>query len=66
MRFVLYRYKKTPKGNVVQYVKDVKNRKIFFSTLAYDAKNFSLIKAIFLSVRYRLFWIHKKYLRVNP
>lgn len=65
MRFVLYRYKKTPKGNALQYVKEIKNRKIIFSTLAYDAKRFSLIKAISLAVRYRLFWIHDKYLRGN-
>jgi hypothetical protein len=65
MRFTLYRYKKTPKGNTLQYVKEIKNRKIIFSTLVYNAKRFSLIKAISLSVRYRLFWIHEKHLRGN-
>ncbi|HRO47660.1 hypothetical protein [Agriterribacter sp.] len=65
MRFVLYRYKKTPKGTALQYVKEIKNGKVIFSTLTYDAQRFSLIKAISLAVRYRLFWIHKKHLRVN-
>ena len=65
MKFVLYRYKKTPKGNVLQYVKEIKGGKKTFSTLAYDAKRFSFLKAISLSVRYRLHWIHEKHLSGN-
>jgi hypothetical protein len=65
MRFVLYRYKETSKGRAVQYVKEVKSRKLFFSTLVYDAKRSPFIKAIALSLRYRVSWIHEKHLRGN-
>jgi len=65
MKFVLYRYKKTPKGNVLQYVKEIKAGKNSFSTRAYDAKRFSFLKAVSLSVIYRLHWIHEKHLRGN-
>lgn len=62
MKFVLYRYKKTPTGATLQYVKEVKNNKYVFSPLASDAKRFPFAKAFILSIKYRLHWIHERFI----
>lgn len=47
---------------MLQYVKEVKNNKYVFSPLASDAKRFPFAKAFILSIKYRLHWIHERFI----
>lgn len=62
MKFILYRYKETPYEKVLEYIKDIKNKKIIFSPHAFQARHYSLFPAIWLSVKYQVSWINEKYI----
>ncbi|MBW7890581.1 MAG: hypothetical protein H3C48_06080 [Chitinophagaceae bacterium] len=61
MKFVLYKYKETPTGRRFLYLRHVEKGKPSFSGRGRDAKRFSLLKALFLSLVFRLDWIDEKF-----
>ncbi|PVD50225.1 hypothetical protein DC498_21105 [Terrimonas sp.] len=63
MSYILYRNNIDPAGHSFQYVKKIRNGKIYFTSHAPDAKNFVFVKAVFLSLKFNLLWISRRYIR---
>ncbi len=61
MSYLLYRFNHNQRESSLQYVKEVKKGKIVYTRHSQEAKRYSLFKAILLSHRYRVSWIHEKY-----
>lgn len=62
MKYVLYKYKNTHEDPPLVYLSGIYNSEPQFSRYSTNARRYSLLKAIFLSVRFGLTWINEKYI----
>lgn len=62
MKFVLYKHSGNPEEKFLLYVTGIYNSEPQFSRYSSDARRYSLLNAIFLSLRFGLTWINEKYI----
>jgi hypothetical protein len=54
-RFILYKIIQVPAGGeTIAYLREIKYRKAYFTSLKSEARRFSLLKAIYLGMRFSL------------
>jgi hypothetical protein len=54
-RFILYKINQVPAGgDAISYLREVKQGKLYFTSLKRDARRFSITKAIYYSFRFSL------------